>query len=261
MLKFKLKTLEGLSEVEQSHYKKAGDEYVLDLDVQIKTDEDVRKLSDALSKERADHKETRNKLSAYNHSPEEFEKLSNEVEEYKLRAGKIDESKISELVSLRVKPFEKEKENLTNKLNEAQRESESLKSKMRDMELEGTIRSVTDGLVDPLSVQDAILRGKAMLSYNEEKGGFFDRDGSDAKEWIEKVLPTTNWGLKGSGGGARGREFTGGKASVKVGDQVFDSKNNPFAEGESFNLTHQSLILKADPEIASQLAEMAKNNK
>lgn len=255
MLKLKTGTLEGLSEAEKAHYKKVGEEFVLDLDVQIKTEEDIRRLSTALDKERADHKDVKARLSAYKHAPEEIEKVLNEVEELRIRANKIDDKSIADLVSIRVKPFEKEKETLSQKLNETIKEREIAQSQLRDMKLDLEVRSVADGLVEPLSVQDAILRAKTMLSYNDEKGGFYDKDGFDVKGWLEKTIPTTNWGVKGTGGGAQGKNFST-KNSIAIGDKVFDAKNNPFTE-EKFNLTEQSQIAKANPALAEELQKIA----
>jgi hypothetical protein len=255
MLKFKINTLEGLSDVEKSHYKKVGEEYVLDLDVAIKTDDDIRKLQNALEKERADHKEVKLKLAGFKYDPAEIDKTMTELEELRIRANKIDDKAISDLVSVRVKPFEKEKEKLSSELATILKEKETLKSKLLDMRLNDAVRSVSDGVVDPLAIPDAVLRAKTMLSYNEEKDGFFDKDGFAVKDWLEKMLPTTNWGLKSSGAGSKGREFSS-KSSITIGEKTFDAKNNPFAK-ETMNLTEQSLIYKANPALAEELAKIA----
>lgn len=256
MLKFKVKSLDGLPEEMKSHYKKQGEEYVLELDKDIKTEDDIRKLTTALEKERADHKATKGKLSKYDLSPEEVQEKLDSIEELKLRAGKVDDSKISELVSLRVKPYERENEKLKSKLKETETLKESLSSQLQEMKLNEAVRSVADGVVDPRAMQDAVLRAKTMLSFNEEKSGFYDKDGFDVKEWLEKTLPETNWAIQGSGGGSKGKGFDT-KLSVKVGDMVFDAKNNPFNE-EKPNLTHQSMIAKNNPELVSQFQELAK---
>ncbi len=254
MLKMKIDNLEGLSDIEKTHYKKSGDEYVLDLDVEIKTSEDTEKLNEALRKERSDHTVTKSKLSKYKQSPEETQIAMDEVEELRIRAGKIDDEAISKLVATRLKPFDREKESLNEKLSEITGERDNLQSKLTGLELEGVVRSVADGLINPLSMQDAILRAKTMLTYSEEKQMFVDNNGVPMKEWFEKILPETNWAISTDGTKARGKDFTGKLSSV-IDGEVYDVKHNPFSK-DSLNITKQSILAKHNPALAEELIKI-----
>ncbi len=254
MLQIKRENLDGLSDVEKGHYKKGDSGFVLDLDVVVKTEADTEKLNTALKKERADHSSTKSKLSLYKQSPEEIQTAMDEIDELKIRAGKIDDEAISKLVNTRLKPFEREKESNEKKMLEITGERDGLKTKLSDLELENAVRSVTDGVVDPLSVQDVILRAKSMLSYSEEKQTFVDNDGVSIKDWLEKTITSTNWALPIEGMKAKGKVFSG-KLSTVIDGEVYDTKNNPFGK-DSLNITKQSILAKANPALAEELQKL-----
>ena len=233
----------------------------------IKTSADTDRLSVSLTKERAEHKKTKDKLSAFGElDPTQAQKDSDEITELKTKLetaeaaagdGKPDEAVIDKLVEARVatviRPLQRDLDK-ANKLNEDQGNA------ITAFELKDTNRTITDHVrkaageskLIGTAMEDALMLAERVFEVNEE-GIVLTRDnvgvtpGIDATVWFTEMQDKRpHWWPSSQGGGAGG----GGGGGAGGG------ADNPFSF-KGWNMTKQGEALTADPERAARLAQSA----
>ena len=228
----------------------------------LKSSADIAKLQEANRKEREDHKKTRDLIKPWNDlgmTPEEASDALARIPELEASQGKIDETKMEELVGARLAqktaPLERtlaEREKLVETL---QTENSSLKASIERRDLHEQIRTI--------GTEMKIL-GTAMPDAEMLAGAYFERDpdtkqfvtkadvvgvepGMDIKQFMKAMQQSRpHWWPNSNGGGAGG----GGAA-------VLDGKPNPWAAG-SWNMTEQGrVVTEHGMEVAERLAKSA----
>jgi hypothetical protein len=237
-------------------YTQSGDKYVLIAAGQFKTADDVERLQESLRKEREDHKGTKKKLSSFNNlDPDElFEKLDRIDELEAAAAGKIDDSKINEMVETRLRaktaPLERQIQTLTGEKTELETSVGDYKNKERRRVVHDHIRKAGIGAkIRDTAMDDALLVGENIFEV-DEAGRVVTRDGVgvtpgiDPVVWLSEIKATRpHWWPESAGVGASGGE--GGNFA-----------GNPFTK-ENWNMTEQGALVRSNPARAEQMAKSA----
>lgn len=232
----------------------------------IKTQADVDRVQEALRKERTAHDETKGKLRIWgDRKPEDVQKLSDEVEELRIKVGEGgDEKKVEELVNKRVqialRPVERERDEFRGKVQELTGKIGELETSITRRSLADTLRAASAGEkgipVRPEAQADIELL--APTAFEEVDGKHVTREGNpfgvdaglDPKSFLEAVLNSgarPHWFKDSEGAGARnGRGGAGGAGGP-----------NPFAK-DSRNMTQVAQLCVKNPSLAIRLAKAAK---
>jgi hypothetical protein len=256
-LKAKVKDLTEVPEAFHTEYKQQGEEYVLDVEGGLKTNEDVTRLSSALTKERKDHSDTKTKLKPFEGlNLEEVQTQLARIPELEIAAeGKIDDKKIEKLVEVRlaqkVAPVQRELDLTKNLLGERTKEVEGFKVQAKTRTIHDAIRGAAGKVkLAETAIDDALLLGERVLDVDDQ-GRVFTKDGVGVTPGVEPEVWFTemqskrpHWWGASLGGGAGGN--TGGGGAGK----------NPFTR-ENWNLTEQGQIATTNPSKAEQLAKAA----
>lgn len=232
----------------------------------IKTQGDIDRLQTALTKERNDHKKTKETLQKFgNHDAEQLANDLDELEE--LRALKesgglgngASEEKINALVEQRIQrklaPLQRELEKTKTKLAEAEGQVNELSTEKKRTKISSVTSAVARELkVLDTAVDDVILYAERLFEL-DDSGNVVARDGvglapgMTPKEWLadmQKARP--HWWPASQGGGGRGDR--GGAA----GDP------NPWTK-EHWSITAQGEYVKKHGEAKARAAAEAVGSK
>lgn len=223
----------------------------------MKTEEDITKLSNALTKERNDHKAVRDKLAAFNGlNPEEIHAKLDRIPELEAAAaGKLDDAKVNEIVETRLKsrlaPLEREKNNLAQQLAETTATVEQFQTRERTRTIHDEVRkAATSAKLLPEAIEDALMLAERVFEIDDQ-GRVVARDGVGCTPGIDPSIwfgdlqtRRPHWWGSTSGGGASGQGRSGHGGS------------NPWS-AEGWNMTEQGRMYKENPAKAEQLAKAA----
>lgn len=256
-LKAILDTIDDLPEDIKKEYVEKNGKFELQVEG-MKTQADVDRLQGALTKERNDHKTVRERLGLLGDRKIEdvLATLDRIPELEAAAAGKLDETKLNELVEGRIKtklaPVEREKGQLAQRVQE-------LSGMLEQYQTKEKVRTIHDAVRDAVgkaqgfqssAVEDALLYAERMLEVGED-GRVTTRDGVgvtpgvDAAVWLtEMQSKKAHWWGPSQGGGAGGNRSGAGAGG------------NPWS-AEGWNMTEQGRILKENRSRAEQLAKSA----
>lgn len=245
---------EDIPENAKEYYSQEGDQWVL-TGVNGGGKKNIDRLQTALEKERKDHKEVKTKFSKVKDLDlEEVLQRYNEYEELKIRAEKIDDGKIEELVNVRIKnklaPLEREREELKNKVVTFENEVQELRTKETNRKIKGSLsKAAIAAKVINEAIGDVEEIGSRLFEVTED-GQVIARDGVGVtpgitpEMWLQDIVDKKPyWFAPNVGGGASGSR--GGAGGGK----------NPWS-AEGWNLTEQGKILRESPEKAQRMASM-----
>lgn len=255
-LKAVLDTLDDIPEHFHSLYTERNGKFELTGIEGVRTQADVDRLQAALSKERSEHKATKEKFSAFaNLDPQEvLAKLDRFPELEEAAKGKLDDAKIEELVSKRIKsklsPLEREISELKAQLSEREQLIADFKAKETQRTIFDKVReAATSAKILPEAMEDALLLAERVFEVTED-GRVLTKDnvgvtpGVDPTVWFTDLQSKRpHWWGPSSGGGASGSKTPGGM-------------QNPFSY-EHWNLTEQGKLLTTNRARAEQLAKAA----
>jgi|KBSSwiStaDraftv2_1062776.scaffolds.fasta_scaffold35078_2 hypothetical protein len=214
----------------------------------IKTQADVDRLNEGLRKERNDHTATKNKLRPYEALGEYNDVAAklDRIPELESSAGKIDETKLNQIVETRLTaklaPVQREKDQLQVRVNE-------LVQEQRVRKLHDSVRGACTGKIADSAIEDALLLAERVFDVKDDgsvatKEGVGCTPGIAPEAWLSEVLPKReHWLAASQGGGARGGKG-GGIA------------NNPWSK-ENWNLTAQGQYVREHGEEKAQAAAKA----
>lgn len=223
----------------------------------FKTQADVDRINAALTKERNDHKDTKNKFAPFaNFDPEDVRSKLDRFEELELAAaGKLDENKINSIVEARLKqkvaPVERERDLYRTQLTE----KDTLLGQFQSERLQRTIfdkvrDAATSAKVLPEAMEDALMLAERVFEVSED-GRVVTKDnvgvtpGIEASVWFTELqTKKPHWWGPSVGGGGRGSNTPGG------------GNTNPFTS-EHWNLTEQGKLVTTNRARAEQLAKSA----
>lgn len=258
-LKAILDTLDGLDEHFHPLYtEKDGKFYFTAIDG-MATPADVKKLKDEAGAVRIELKNLKKKYEALDDlgTVEEIQAKLDRIDELEAASsGKIDETKINEMVEARIKgrltPLERERDRLKKELEEGTAAINTYKEKDRKRAIHDHVRqaAVKSKIVDT-AVEDVLLHAERIFDVAEDgtvttKDGVGVTPGVMADVWLTDMQQTRpHWWPGSQGGGANGGRTTGGNTG-----------SNPFSH-EGWNLTAQGALVRADRAKAEQMAKAA----
>lgn len=227
----------------------------------VKTPEDIARLSTALTKEKAEHKATKEKANRFSSvfgdkDPNEvLAQLDRLPELEAAAAGKLDEEKLNGIVETRIKgklaPVARELEQAKAKLAEKDTLLAQYEAKDRNRAIHDQARAAAIKLkVIDTAHEDMLLLAERMLEIDESGNVVTKSDvgvtpGISAEVWLtEMQAKRPHWWPPSAGGGGRGSGGGGGFGE------------NPWS-AENWNMTRQGQILRENPTKADQMAKAA----
>ena len=261
-LKAIVDTLEGLDEHVASLYTQRGDKFELGVEIPgiegIKTFTDFSKLSEALRKERTDHRAIRDRFAPLGElKVEDILSTLDRLPELEAAAAgtKIDDAKIETIVTgrLNAKLAPVERELLTARESLAQKDAviTSFQQKEVQRTIGDAVRTATSKVkVVDTAVEDVTLLAERIFTI-DETGKVVAKDnvgctpGISPEVWLNEMQSKRpHWWGPSAGGGAGGNR---GGAGGGV---------NPWS-ADGWNMTEQGRILIENPSRADQLARSA----
>ncbi|MDV6347483.1 hypothetical protein R2083_08140 [Nitrosomonas sp. Is35] len=258
-LKLKLTTLDGLDSVFHELYTEQSDKTYLLTGVEgMKTQGDIDKVTQALVKERADHKALKEKFALLgDQDPVDLLAQLDRIKELEAAAaGKIDEAKINEIVEGRLRtklgPVERENKQLKDQLAAEQGVTAELKAKDQKRTIHDKARAAALKIgVIPEALDDILLYADNVMEITED-GRVITKDqvgvtpGVDPEVWLSEMQQKKRyWWPASQSGDSKGN---GGGGGI--------SGDNPWT-ATGWNITKQTEILNADQKRAEQMARSA----
>lgn len=254
-LEMEYATKEEIPEQFSSLYTERGGKFVLTGIKGMPDTGSVDRLNESLRKERNDHKATKEKFAKlHGRDLDELLQRDSEYDELKLRADKVDDAKINEIVDLRVKQkvgvVERERDTFKTQATTFEAELNTMRGKEKARAVADVVRkAASTAKVLDTAVEDVELMASRLFEV-DDSGAVVARDnvgiapGITPEMWLTDIRDRKpHWFPTNVGGGAGGSGGQGGGA------------NNPWSE-KSWNMTEQAKILKNDPEKAKRMASM-----
>lgn len=237
-------------------FSQQGDKWILTGVAGLKTDADILRLQESLRKERDDHKATKAKLSGFNGlSAEEVQAKLDRIEELEAAAaGKIDETKLNEMVEARIRtrtaPLER-------KINLLEQDVKTKEEALAESTKKDKTRTIHDQIrkaakaakLRESAIEDALVLGERILDV-DENNNVVTRDnvgvtpGVSPEVWLTEQQQTRpHWWPESVGAGASGGNGKGGTV-------------NPFTF-ENWNMTEQGRLVRENRSKAEQMAKAA----
>lgn len=222
----------------------------------MKTPADVERVMISLTKEREEHKKTKEKLQAFGGlDPEEvLQKLDRFEELEAAAAGKIDDSKLNEIVEARLRsklaPVERERAKLLEENQSLQSKVEQYQAKERQRTIHDAVRQAAMKVkVVDTAIEDALLLAERVFEI-DDSGAIVTKDGVGVTPGVAPEVWFTDmqhrrphWWGPSQGLNSRGNNGSGGG-------------NNPWT-AEHWNLTEQGRIVRENRTKAEQMAKAA----
>ena len=259
-LKIIEETLDSVDAPFHSLYTEQDGKFVLTGVEGLKTQEDINRLTVSLTKERNDHKATKEKYApivALGKDPNEIVSLIDRIPELEeLAKGKIDDTKIEQIVETRLKakltPVERALEAEKQRATLFEQENKTFKERERTGKIHDALRKAAiETKIRPEAVDDALLLAERYFELDETGVVIGKSDMSGVSPGIDPIAWFIEnqskrpylWGDSfGGGAGGSGNNFAG--------------VVNPWT-ADNWNLTEQGKILQANPKRAEQLAASA----
>lgn len=231
----------------------------------MKTPQDVLNVQEALRKERADHAAAKEALKPWKtlgDDPTEIQQKLDRIGELEAASGgKLDESKIQEMVEQRLgqktAPLERQLKETSTTLEELQNENSQLKNTLVTRDRNDAVRAVaTEMKVLSTAIPDVEMVAGAFLERDETTGEFIVKadakgvtPGADVKQFLKEMQKQRpHWWPQSQGGGAGGGKSFG------------DSDENPWSS-KGWSLTKQGQYVKEHGMAEAQKAAAAAGSK
>ena len=237
----------------------------------VKTQADIDRLTKALSKERTDHRATKDKVKGYGDlTPESIQELQDELDELRAsgegkgKGGRPSDEQVQKLVQIALekerRPLDKKIKDLETQVTTLVGENVVLIGEKKKRVLVDSIREVTAGdkgvPIRPEALVDVELFAERVFDF-DEAGKPVTKDGVGVEPGLSpRELLTTiqvegkrpHWFKDTEGAGATGGKGSPGKFTG----------TNPF-DKSTFNLSAGSKMFKENPALAKRLVTTAKD--
>lgn len=187
----------------------------------LKTQADVDAVQTGLRKEREEHKATKEKFAPFSqYDPVKLADDLAELETLRVTGGKVDNSKIEDLVAARLAkekgPLTREMDQMRKDLEAATMRGDGLQKALNTRIIGDAVREAALGeKVVPEALEDILLYGERLFEITEDgkvitKEGVGVTPGLDAKTWLKDMTKTRpHWWPQSTGGGANGQRGGG----------------------------------------------------
>lgn len=225
----------------------------------IQTDANVARIEEVMRKEKNDHRQTREKLKAWDGLDyEDVRAKLDEYDELKIKAnsaGKLNQEQIDQLVETRLKtkmsPIERANKELTEKLQAATEQITTYQARETQRVIHDDVRkALIAAKVIDVAHEDALMLADRVFEVGED-GKVRTKDqvgvtpGVAPDVWLtEMQSKRPHWWPESQGGGAKGGKGGGG------------FPQNPWSS-QHWNLTEQGRMVKENPARAEQMAKAA----
>jgi hypothetical protein len=252
-------SLEGVPEALHGFYLEKDGKFNLQV-AGLPTQENVTRLEGALTKERNDHKATKESLNKITHNGQrqvdDIIADLDRIPELEATQGTIDETKVNELVEARIKarigPVERERDKFKKESEDKDVTINDFQSKERTRTIHDKVREdAVKAKLLPEAVEDALLLADRVFEI-DDSGRVVTKDnvgvtpGLEPAAWLTDLQPKRpHWWGPSTGGGAGGNRGGGGGGG-----------ENPFTH-DGWNLTAQGALVQSDRAKAEQLAKAA----
>ncbi len=254
-LKAILDSLTDIPEALHGEYVERNGKFELQVEG-MKTQGDVDRLQTALTKERNDHKASKDKFAplAGFEINDVLDRYNRHEELLAASEGKLDENKINGIVESRIKtklgPVERDLGLARTALAERDAVIQAFQTKETQRTISDKVReAATSAKILPEALDDALLLAERVFEITED-GRVVTKDnvgvtpGIDASVWFNELqTKRPHWWGPSAGGGGSGSKTPG-------------TQTNPWS-GEHWNLTEQGKILTTNRGRAEQLAKSA----
>ena len=256
-------TADDIPEAHRDLFTERGGKFELTGVDGIQTDANIKRIEEALRKEKHDHGETRQKLHAWDGL--EHDDVAARLDripalEAAAEGKGTDEEQIRKLVDARViqerAPLDREAKKLRRELAQAAEQVANLEQADRMGRIERGASKALTGKIHEDAVDDALLQAGRMFEVAAD-GAIVTRDGVgvtpglDPAAWVDEMLTKRrHWLPPSSGGGASGsgRGTGGGSSTTTTGPE------NPYSHA-GWHVTRQHELIKAKgTEVAGQMA-------
>lgn len=250
-------SLEGIPEALHGEYVEKGGKFELQVSG-MRTEADVQRVQNALTKERSDHGALKQRVSLLGeHKIEDVVTILDRVPELEAAAaGKLDPHKIDEIVETRIKsrlaPVERERDSLKVQLTEKDTLLDGFSKKEKTRTIHDRVReAATKAKLLPEAIDDALLLADRTFELEEgtnkvvTKDGIGVTPGVDPEVWFSDLQTKRPhwWGGSAGGGAAGQRQNVGGGT-------------NPWSH-DHWNMTEQGRLYNENRERAEQMAKAA----
>lgn len=230
----------------------------------MKTSDDVTKLQVSLRKERDDHRKTKDKIAKLGGDDVDFDKMLadlDELEDLRVRieageGGKINETKLNELVETRVnrqlRPIERERDQLKSRNQELEASNGELKGTINRGTIESRLRELaTNEKVVASAMDDVVFMATHLFEIAEDgeivakPGARGLQDGTTPDVWmVDMKEKKPHWWPVSQGGGAGGGKDGAGNGANPWGAKTWD-------------IEAQGAMVRADRAKADRMAKAA----
>lgn len=257
-LKAVVENLDNVDERYHDLYEERDGKYQLKRIEGMRTDADVERLQTALSKEREEHRRTKDSYSFLKGMDlDDVRERLDSFEELKIRAekGDVSDEKLDQLVEARIKT---KTAPLMRELDQLKGERDQLKETVGTFEAKEKRRTIKDAVTKAAqesklrseALEDAVMLAESVMQIDDEgnvitKDGVGVTPGVDPKVWLSDMQERRpHWWPESVGGGANG-----GRGKAGGGLNPWTAKN--------WNMTEQGRIFKENPDRAHQMAKAA----
>lgn len=259
-LKINLDSVDELSEDFKSLYTEKDGKFILTGVEGMRTEDDVRRIQTGATKERDEHKKTKEKYKPFEAFLDDVEGTLAKLDEYDtLKAaagGKLDQSKIDEIVEqkskIKLAPLERQAKKDAETIASLTQQVETFQANERRRLVREAVRAaaIQSKMVDT-AVEDAEFLAERLFEITEDgkivtKDGVGVTPGVDPTVWLTDMQPKRpHWWPASQGGGGKGAGGKGGFGGP-----------NPFSK-DGWNLTAQAALIRENRDRAEQMARAA----
>lgn len=257
-LKASVDSIDDLPDDLKDEYTQVGDKWVLQVDGMVPA-ADLQRVQGALTKERTEHGALKTRITTVfgDRKFEDIQATLDRVPELEAAAdGKLDETKINEIVEGRVRtrlaPVERERDTLKTTVAEKDQTIQTFEQKERQRTIrDKATEAAVAAKVIPEAMDDFLRMAESVLEVREDDGRVVTKDQVGFTPGIEPSVLLTDlqakkphwWGPSTGGGG------NGNRDGVRGGDNPFTFQN--------WNMTAQGQLIQNNPAKADQLAKLA----
>nr|DAO82792.1 MAG TPA: hypothetical protein [Caudoviricetes sp.] len=231
-------------------YAEQGGKYVLAKVKGVAPAESVRRLESALAKERNDHRQVKQQISALGRPVEEVLADLDRIPQLEAAAnGKGAPEDIEKMVKARLAPIERQLQAVTSERDSVKQEIEGYRTRETKAKIKDAVIAAAAGAkLRPSAIEDAVTYAQLQMTV-DDNGNVVTKDGAGVTpyltpaDWLNEILPKRPHWVEGSAGGGASGTGNGGHHG-----------EDPYSH-DGWNISKQMNLWKTNQSLAKRLAE------
>lgn len=231
-------------------YAEQGGKYVLAKVKGVAPADSVRRLESALAKERNDHRQVKQQISALGRPVEEVLADLDRIPELEAAAsGKGNPEDIEKMVKARLAPLERQLQTVITERDTVKQEIEGYRTRETKAKIKDAVIAAASGAkLRPSAIEDAVTYAQLQMTV-DENGNVVTKDGAGVTpyltpaDWLNEILPKRPHWVEGSAGGGSSGPGAGGHHG-----------EDPYSH-DGWNISKQMNLWKTNQSLAKRLAE------